>query len=535
MAAGALAPGEAGAQVSAEQTLAIGRDVLDMNDYVLAIQYFNQSIGAKPYLSEPYFYRGLAKMMLEDYEGAVADCSQAIRINPFKTDPYRVRGASYLQLGRDSLALADFTAGLQHSPRDRNFLYYKGIAASRLGRYAEADSTFRLVEKYYPKYADPYVVHARSAALAGQPQVAMQVLDAGIGRAPHSPALRASRARLYAGQGRWLAALADLDEAIRTTPRDAALYADRGVVRARMGEMAAARSDLKTALEFNPKLGVAAENLRKLDAKSLDALAFSTEADPALAPTKTATDTTREIEPISLFAFTFTHPYYGMRPTSNLYDELEDMNRSHWFPSDLYLSPYAGDTPDPEQAVALFSYSEGFEAEGAPAMGLPQYLGRAVAYGMLKNYEAALTDLNRAVAMRPDFVAPLLQRAWLRMAMHEGEVKSRRITDKQLLEAKAHEAFTLALADLDAALALEQDNPYIWYNKGVLELRASRPEDAAASFSRALDLDPSFAEARFNRGIAYMRLNRPAQARADLSRAGELGLPDAYSLLKRLQ
>ena len=54
------------AQVNAEQVLAIGKNVLSMEDYMLSIQYFNQAIKAKPYLSEPYFFRGLAKLYLED-------------------------------------------------------------------------------------------------------------------------------------------------------------------------------------------------------------------------------------------------------------------------------------------------------------------------------------------------------------------------------------------------------------------------------------------------------------------------------------
>mgnify|MGYP006922408422 CR=1 FL=1 len=45
------------AQVDAEQVLAIGRNVLSMDDYMLSIQYFNQAIKAKPYLN----YKAYAK------------------------------------------------------------------------------------------------------------------------------------------------------------------------------------------------------------------------------------------------------------------------------------------------------------------------------------------------------------------------------------------------------------------------------------------------------------------------------------------
>ena len=39
----------------------IGRNALYFEDYILSMQYFNQVIKVKPYMAEPYFYRGVAK------------------------------------------------------------------------------------------------------------------------------------------------------------------------------------------------------------------------------------------------------------------------------------------------------------------------------------------------------------------------------------------------------------------------------------------------------------------------------------------
>jgi tetratricopeptide (TPR) repeat protein len=70
----------------------VGRNALYFSDYVLSIQYFNQVVSAKPYLYEPYFFRGLAKYYLDDFTGAEADCTEAIQRNPFVVDCYQVRG-----------------------------------------------------------------------------------------------------------------------------------------------------------------------------------------------------------------------------------------------------------------------------------------------------------------------------------------------------------------------------------------------------------------------------------------------------------
>jgi len=64
------------AQINTDHMMTIGRNALYFEDYVLSIQYFNQVIKAKPYLAEPYFFRGVAKLYLEDYAGAEDDCSK---------------------------------------------------------------------------------------------------------------------------------------------------------------------------------------------------------------------------------------------------------------------------------------------------------------------------------------------------------------------------------------------------------------------------------------------------------------------------
>ena len=66
------------AQINTERVMTIARNALYFEDYVLSIQYFNQVINAKPYLFEPYFFRGLAKINLDDYQGAEDDCDEAI-------------------------------------------------------------------------------------------------------------------------------------------------------------------------------------------------------------------------------------------------------------------------------------------------------------------------------------------------------------------------------------------------------------------------------------------------------------------------
>ena len=96
-------------QLNTDRVLAIGRNALYFEDYVLSIQYFNQIIKVKPYLVEPYFYRAIAKIQLEDYAGAEDDCNEVIVRNPFMPQAFYARGFVRMRLGKVEAAKEDFS------------------------------------------------------------------------------------------------------------------------------------------------------------------------------------------------------------------------------------------------------------------------------------------------------------------------------------------------------------------------------------------------------------------------------------------
>ena len=57
---------------------------------------------------------------------------------------------------------------------------------------------------------------------------------------------------------------------------------------------------------------------------------------------------------------------------------------------------------------------------------------------------------------------------------------------------------------------------------------------AIADYDEAIRRDPEFAEAYFNRGLSYLSLGNINQGIRDLSKAGELGIYNAYSIIKRM-
>ena len=251
LALSAMSPSECLAQVNAEQVLNIGRNVLSMEDYLLAIQYFNLAIKAKPYLADAYFFRGLAKLSLDDYEGAVADCTLALERNKYKSEAYKVRGFALMNLGKDSLAVEDFRRGLDYNPTDKYFLYYKSVAETELERFDAADTTLNTLLRRYPKFDEGFVARARVRLMQTDTVAALEDLDHALHLTKTQLTAYLMKADIAARQNRWQEALADMDEAVRLRPELPDFYVNRAYLRYNNEDFFGAMSDYNYALQID--------------------------------------------------------------------------------------------------------------------------------------------------------------------------------------------------------------------------------------------------------------------------------------------
>jgi len=70
-----------------------------------------------------------------------------------------------------------------------------------------------------------------------------------------------------------------------------------------------------------------------------------------------------------------------------------------------------------------------------------------------------------------------------------------------------------AIADMDAAIALDPDNPLLYVERGQRILLLYEWDRALADFNRALELDPDYANAYYFRGILYASVPEAVEAR----------------------
>ena len=138
-------------QWNTDRILSIGRNAYYYEDYVLSIQYFNQAIKIKPYLPEPYMFRGMAKISLGDYIGAEQDGNEAIRLNPFVPYAYYTRGFARKNLKKYDESIQDFTKALEFDPDNSNYLANRIEAKEQKKDFEGAISDLRYFKKVNPK------------------------------------------------------------------------------------------------------------------------------------------------------------------------------------------------------------------------------------------------------------------------------------------------------------------------------------------------------------------------------------------------
>lgn len=633
------------AQINTDAVIEVGSNALYFEDYLLAIQYFNQVITAKPYLPKPYYLRAIAKYSLDDYAGAEADASKAIDLNPFMPEAWEVRGVARQCLGRNDEAAADYSHALQLLPFNRQLLFNKALAEDDGGM--EADSTYAVLLREYPAFDSGYVGRAQMllhrgdtiaarvdidhalelnprsvqaltlrANITDDPRQALTDIDRAVTMQPDKTYLRVMRSiarynagnlngamddlnwvlqleplnyaalfnramlrtemsdndralgdlnrllQLRPGEPRALfnravvladkheyeRALADADAVVDAYPQMYAAYALRADILRRSGNEKRAAADIRRAnyLAHRPadpsaqdthepdNLGTTANRFRTLIAMEDEAAESVEQTFNTSGLRGRIQDRSAHVEMLPLYQLSYYHT--DDYPTAYV-RQVNQLNADHALPYVVYVTnsvPRLSRQSDTERHFA--------ELEALRSLPAPTPLdlfAQAMALGALRDYRQAVGVLDRVIERQPDFAPAYLQRAAMRVLdqqTHRGETVvvddpsvSHRLSDETAMTLRT------VLDDIDYALQLDPLMAVAHYNRGTLLLMMGADADAIDALTRAIEIEPSFGAAYFNRGYArYARGNRDG-AESDISRAGQLGISQAYNLLKRMQ
>ena len=156
------------------------------------------------------------------------------------------------------------------------------------------------------------------------------------------------------------------------------------------------------------------------------------------------------------------------------------------------------------------SQSESKEIAVSDSFTAYAYLARAVARFYLEDFDAAITDYDRALRIKPRFAEAYSGRAAARNARGDREG---------------------ALLDFQRALAINAKLVEVYNNRGYLLLDKKDYEGAVEDFNHAIELKPTLMTAHHGRGEGFMKQGRFDLAVRDFTRAIELNpnIPETYA------
>ena len=240
------------AQYNVDRLITIGRSALYYEDYVLSMQYFNQAIDAKPYLYEPWFFRGVAKYSLDDFAGAESDCTEAIQRNPYVVSGYELRGIARIQQKKYKDAVDDYNVALKYNPDNRSLWHNRVLCHMRSDNFDEALREIDTMITRWSRYAPAYMMRADVYMQQKDTASAITALEKSLEIDPYDGQVWAARSIISLSREEWKESEEYLDKAIHLLPKHAGNYINRAMARFNRNNLRGAMADYDTALDLEP-------------------------------------------------------------------------------------------------------------------------------------------------------------------------------------------------------------------------------------------------------------------------------------------
>ena len=522
-------------------------------EHQLAMEDMNRAIRLDPEQPSYYINRAFIKYNSDDLNGAIGDYDTALELDPNSTVGHYNRGLLRAQVGDRNRAIDDFTAVLAQEPDNTFAIYNRAILRDEVGDLQGAIDDYTLVYEQHPNYFP--VLYARSEARRKLGQSKLSDDDYRLAFAVQNRVKQEHEER----ERKRIAAGKTVEEVeAETDLADDELTDDERTRR---------ESD-KNIRKFNRLItsSVGDENQR-----------YSNELRGRVQDKQSSVD----MQP--MFVLTYYEKQEETRQLIYFEKNLSDFNRAGLLSQRLKCvnnEPMLTQSQVRAHFASIDDYSRLIGLNGGNVIS---FFGRSLDYMLVQDYQSALTDLNEVLMRKDNFILAYFNRAVLRFRQLEideraglagtrnsnidDELKNTALAavgsqqaatvpsnglnirvnngtltaqERARLEAERQAQVRkveceLALRDLDKVIKLAPSFVYAYYNRAFISAKLNNFDEAVDNLNEAIRLYPNFAEAYYNRGLINLRIGKTKAGIADLSKAGELGLAQAYAVLKRAQ
>ena len=498
---------------------------------LLASDKFNEAINdCKKALSlklsdeDLYLCKAQAEDAIADYQNAISDYSEVIKLNPKYVDAIALRGTSRFKMDSIQGAINDYNLALKIDSSCTLAYYNRAEAEIKLNDSSDAMNDYDMVLQYEPRNSYAYF----------------------------------GRAVLYANRGDYSSAISDFNKVILLNPNNIEALFNRGKIKQILKDYEGAINDYNKLILLYPYF-VSAYYYRsqaKYFLKDFDGAKNDIETGKVMNDVF-RTKNNMEFNKDSLLLIKLSHLTADFHTVSDIkpdnannnflpvfYITEKDSNNYQAKNFSLLLENFNNNN---KQNICLKNKNS-FNADSTLLHSVLQLnkdenkqtlLVAAIYFSNILLLKDAKENLDKIIAEDSLNVIALFTRGVNTCR----ELELRKNTDEEHylisnpqqenIENEKLNKCKSALADFTKVLKLKPDFYFALYNRAFVKCLLNDFYGANFDYDQAIKQNPGFADAYFNNGFLLYYLNLKQAACENFSRAGELGIPEAFSIIKK--
>jgi tetratricopeptide (TPR) repeat protein len=483
-----------------------------------------KAISLKSLGEDGYICKAQAEFSLSDYQDAVDDYDAVIKINPKNIDAIALRGMTKYKMDLIQEAVDDYNLAIKTDSTSTLAYYNRADVEIKLNDTTEALSDFNMVLKYEPR--NSYAYFDRGALYANMKEYALAISDFNkvIILNPNNIEALFNRGKLKQVLGDIKGAISDYDKVTILYPYFMEAYYYRSQAKYMLKDIEGANKDIEIGklmsdifhnndnMEFNKDSLL----LNKLTHLSAD---FHTESD--IKPDNANNN--------------FLPIFYITEKDSNNYKAknfsllLEDFNFKNAQTLCLKNKNSYNKDSSLSHSISIMNDSTSKQA----------LLVTAIYRSNMKLFAAAKIIFDKIISEDSLNAIAIFARGINTCREIESQNSTNNnyyfITNPQQekQEKERKEKCMSALADFSKTLRLNPNFYFALYNRAYVKCLLSDFYGANFDYDQAIKKNPAFADAYFNNAYLLYYLNLKQAACENFSKAGELGISEAFSIIKK--
>ena len=534
---------------------------VERGDTLLAFDDYNKAIELDKHYAPSYGRRGMLFLQQEKYADALKDLDEAIRLEPKQIVYYINRGLTRYYQNDLKGAMTDYDVVINQEPQNIIARFNRGLLKSNVGDTYGAIDDFSEVIKLEP---DNFIAIYNRAILN---------TDA------HS----------------YLDAIADLNKVLEEYPNFIPGYYFRSDVKRKLNDARGADKDYWYAYDLEQNLRKQQEQGKTITGKEIldsDQIAENNNTKTREKSDKSIEKFNRlivydkeeenntkynneirgriqdkqvKVDLKPQFVITYYEQMGSVDNLNSRFDKMiSDYNNKNLLKLKLRMVSNETSLTD-DQADYHFQSIDDYSLllDKNPA-DINASFGRALDYMVLMDLSEAFDDFSRVINLDSTFAMAYFNRAIIRHKQMEianysndeneslsfnlsttapktsptllgsSPYNTQLITNKEVGDTRRSLDYDLILRDYETVINLNPDFVYAYFNRGNIRCLQKNFRLALVDYDEAIERNPDFAEAYFNRGLTRLYLGDTERGIIDLSKAGELGIIDAYSIIKKM-